>query len=90
VLGRAAARTERLGHDPRRESPSRTGRSRPRVPRARVEETATEKRVVAGDSLRDGKWTFTNGVLHGEGGVSHIFSPRGDYENFVYSAEIKI
>jgi hypothetical protein len=62
----------------------------PESPRARVEETATEKRVVAGDSLRDGKWTFKDGVLHGEGGVSHIFSPRGDYENFVYSAEIKI
>ena len=62
----------------------------PQSPRARVEETATEKRVVAGDSLRDGKWTFNDGVLHGEGGVSHIFSPRGDYENFVYSAEIKI
>ena len=62
----------------------------PESPRARVEETATEKRVVAGDSLRDGKWTFKDGVLHGEGGVSHIFSPRGDYENFVYSAELKI
>jgi len=57
---------------------------------ARVEETATEKRVVAGDPARDGKWTFTKGVLHGEGGVSHIFSPRGDYENFSYSAEIRI
>ena len=57
---------------------------------AKVEETPTEKRVVAGDPKRDGKWTFTNGVLHGEGGVSHIFSPRGDYENFSYRAEIKI
>jgi hypothetical protein len=57
---------------------------------ARVEETATEKRVVAGDSLRDGKWSFKDGVLHGEGGVSHLFSPRGDYENFSYSAELKI
>ena len=54
----------------------------PESPSARVEETATEKRVVAGDSLRDGRWTFKDGVLHGEGGVSHIFSPRGDYENF--------
>ena len=36
------------------------------------------------------RWTFKDGVLHGEGGVSHIFSPRGDYENFVYRAEIKI
>jgi hypothetical protein len=57
---------------------------------SRVEETATEKRVVAGDPKRDGKWTFENGVLHGEGGVSHIFSPRGDYRNFVYRAELKI
>jgi hypothetical protein len=62
----------------------------PESPSARVEESATEKRVVAGDPQHDGKWTFTNGVLHGEGGVSHIFSPRGDYENFSYSAEVKI
>jgi hypothetical protein len=62
----------------------------PERPSSRVEETATEKRVVAGDSLRDGRWIFKDGVLHGEGGVSHIFSPRGDYENFSYSAEIKI
>jgi hypothetical protein len=62
----------------------------PESPSARVEETATEKRVVAGDPKRDGKWTFKDGVLHGEGGVSHIFSPRGDYENFSYSAELKI
>ena len=57
---------------------------------SRVEETATEKRIVTGDPRRDGKWTFANGVLHGEGGVSHIFSPRGDYENFSYRAEIRI
>ena len=62
----------------------------PESPSSRVEETATEKRVVAGDSLRDGRWTFKDGVLHGEGGVSPIFSPRGDYENFVYRAEIRI
>jgi hypothetical protein len=62
----------------------------PESPASRVEETATEKRVIAGDSLRDGRWTFKDGVLHGEGGVSHIFSPRGDYENFVERAEIKI
>jgi hypothetical protein len=57
---------------------------------SKVEETATEKRVIAGDSLHDGKWSFKNGVLHGEGGVSHIFSPRGDYENFAYRADLKI
>jgi len=37
-----------------------------------------------------GKWTFKEGVLTGEGDVSHIFSPRDDYENFEYKAEIKI
>jgi hypothetical protein len=57
---------------------------------SRVEETATEKRIVTGDPRRDGRWTFENGVLHGEGGVSHIFSPRGDYADFSYSAEIRI
>jgi len=62
----------------------------PESPKSRVEESATEKKVIAGDSLHDGRWTFENGVLHGEGGVSHIFSPRGDYENFVERAEIKI
>ena len=62
----------------------------PESPKSRVEETATVKRVIAGDSLHDGRWTFKDGVLHGEGGVSHIFSPRGDYENFSYRAEIKI
>ena len=62
----------------------------PESPKSRVEETATVKRVIAGDSLHDGRWTFKDGVLHGEGGVSHIFSPRGDYENFSYRAEIRI
>jgi len=62
----------------------------PESPASKVVESATEKRVIAGDSLHDGRWTFTDGVLHGEGGVSHIFSPRGDYENFDYKAEIKI
>jgi len=62
----------------------------PESPKSHVEESATEKKVVAGDSLHDGRWTFKDGVRHGEGGVSHIFSPRGDYENFSYRAEIKI
>ena len=48
------------------------------------------KRVETGDPKNDGKWSFKDGVLHGEGGVSHIFSPRGDYENFAYKAELKI
>jgi len=37
-----------------------------------------------------GQWTFKDGVLKGEGDVSHIFSPLGEYENFHYKAEIKI
>src|SRR6185436_16769306 len=37
-----------------------------------------------------GQWSFKDGVLKGEGDVSHIFSPRDDYENFQYKAEIKI
>ena len=48
------------------------------------------KRVETGDPKNDGKWSFQDGVLHGEGGVSHIFSPRGNYENFAFKAEIKI
>jgi hypothetical protein len=37
-----------------------------------------------------GQWTFKDGVLKGEGDVSHIFSPRGDYENFHFRIEAKI
>ncbi|HEY3319558.1 MAG TPA: DUF1080 domain-containing protein [Planctomycetota bacterium] len=37
-----------------------------------------------------GQWTFKDGVLKGEGEVSHIFSPRGDYENFQFKCEAKI
>jgi hypothetical protein len=37
-----------------------------------------------------GQWSFKDGVMRGEGDVSHIFSPRGDYENFAYKATVKI
>jgi hypothetical protein len=40
--------------------------------------------------MAKGKWTFKEGVLKGEGDVSHIFSPKGEYENFHYKADIKI
>lgn len=49
--------------------------------------------VEDGDGIKKfekGQWTFKDGVLKGDGDVSHIFSPRGDYENFHYKAEIKI
>jgi hypothetical protein len=35
-------------------------------------------------------WKVVDGVLIGEGEVSHIFSPRGDYENFHYRVEAMI
>ena len=35
-------------------------------------------------------WSVQNGVLHGEGGQSHLFSPRGDYTDFRVRAEVKI
>ena len=37
-----------------------------------------------------GQWSFKDGILRGEGETSHIFSPRDDYENFQFKAEIKI
>ncbi len=37
-----------------------------------------------------GGWTFADGVLSATGGVSHIFSPRGDYADIRFSAEISI
>jgi hypothetical protein len=49
--------------------------------------------VEEGDGIKKfdkGQWTFKDGVLKGEGEVSHIFSPLGEYENFAYKAEIKI
>src|SRR4051812_26205676 len=35
-------------------------------------------------------WVVKDGVIQGTGDVSHLFSPRGDYKNFRYRAEIKI
>ena len=55
-----------------------------------VDDGGAEKKIDAGDPKKDGKWEFKDGMLHAEGGVSHIFSPRDDYENFQYKAEIKI
>ena len=37
-----------------------------------------------------GTWKVEDGVIHGSGPVSHLFSPRGDYKNFKYRAEVKI
>jgi hypothetical protein len=37
-----------------------------------------------------GKWKVEEGVLIGSGPASHLFSERGDYQNFVYRVEAKI
>jgi hypothetical protein len=37
-----------------------------------------------------GNWKVVDGVIYGSGPASHLFSPRGDYKNFKYKAEIKI
>lgn len=52
--------------------------------------TSTVEEADGVKKFEKGQWTFKDGVLKGEGEVSHIFSPRGDYENFQYKAEIKI
>ena len=36
------------------------------------------------------KWEVKDGVLVGSGQKGHLFSERGDYENFVYRVEAKI
>jgi hypothetical protein len=37
-----------------------------------------------------GKWRVEDGVLIGSGPASHLFTERGDYENFRYRVEAKI
>ena len=37
-----------------------------------------------------GTWKVVDGEIYGSGPVSHLFSPRGDYKNFKYKAEVKI
>src|SRR5687768_4273338 len=36
------------------------------------------------------KWEVQDGTIVGSGGVGHLYSERGDYENFVYRVEVKI
>jgi hypothetical protein len=35
-------------------------------------------------------WDVKDGILEGSGGQSMLYSPRGDYQNFKFRAEIKI
>ena len=37
-----------------------------------------------------GQWKVEDGAITCSGPASHLFSPRGDYKNFKYRAEIKI
>jgi len=37
-----------------------------------------------------GDWKVEEGILIGRGPVSHLFSERGDYKNFIYRMEAKI
>jgi hypothetical protein len=37
-----------------------------------------------------GNWKVMDGVIKSSGEASHLFSPRGDYKNFRYRAELKI
>jgi hypothetical protein len=38
----------------------------------------------------EGNWKVVDGAIYGSGPASHLFSPRGDYKNFKYRAEVKI
>ena len=35
-------------------------------------------------------WVVKDGVIHGSGPTSHLFTPKGDYKNFKYRADFKI
>lgn len=54
---------------------------------------------LAGWEAYDGKgkqddvsknWVVKDGVIHGSGPVSHLFTPKGNYKNFIYRAEVNI
>ncbi len=50
-------------------------------------------KTLGGWTIADGttgEWKVVDGVIHGSGPASHLFSPRGDYKNFRYRAEVKI
>ena len=41
-------------------------------------------------SKQESKWEVVDGVLQGSGSQSMLFSPKGDYKNFKFRAELKI
>ena len=52
--------------------------------------SAWDRNGLSSKSNFDQIWSVRDGVLHGSGGPSHLFSPRFDYRNFRLRAEIKI
>ncbi|MCC6408715.1 MAG: DUF1080 domain-containing protein [Planctomycetes bacterium] len=59
------------------------------------DETGWEKvfngRNLDGWQISDGgKWRVENGTIVGSGPTSHLFSPRGDYQDFEVRAKVKI
>jgi hypothetical protein len=43
-----------------------------------------------GGGNEDSKWEVVDGVIVGSGKASMLYSPRGDYKNFRFKAEVKI
>ena len=87
----APARTRRL--DWPRASPPAPSRQVVRRPAGPPSSTA--RRPPAGRRSRSpGKqassWEVKDGVLEGSGGQSMLYSPKGDYQNFKFRAELKI
>lgn len=46
--------------------------------------------LETGKKKGESKWEVKDGVIEGSGMPSMLFSPRGDYRNFRYRAELKI
>ncbi len=67
-------------------------------PGAPIEEVLTKqkdgKTIAFEAKLKDGKvvplWRVEDGILVGSGPASHLFSERGDYQNFEYRVEASI
>ena len=73
-----------------------SGPGRPTITTPVVETRKKDGNVLIGydGELKDGKlvplWQVTDGLLIGSGPASHLFSEKGDYDNFHYRIEAKI
>ncbi len=85
---------DRLG----RLEPARFRLGRPATPAAEPEAGWTSlfdgKTLSGWESVplraRPPSWEVKDGILEGSGGQSMLFSPKGDYKNFKFRAELKI